>query len=60
MTEDERFFHRNFAWLPPEHSDYERARVVILPVPYDSTASGWVGSREGPAAIIDASANMEL
>ena len=60
MTEDERFFHRNFAWLPPEHSDYERSRVVILPVPYDSTASGWVGSREGPAAIIDASANMEL
>jgi agmatinase len=57
---DERFFHRNFAWLPPEHSDYDRSRVVVLPVPYDSTASGWVGSREGPSAIIDASANMEL
>jgi agmatinase len=57
---DERFFHRNFAWLPPEDSDYERSRVVVLPVPYDSTASGWVGSREGPGAIIDASANMEL
>jgi agmatinase len=57
---DERFFHRNFAWLPPEHSDYARSRVVVLPVPYDSTASGWVGSREGPSAIIDASANMEL
>ncbi len=59
MTDD-RFVHRNFAWLPPEHSDYERSRVVVLPVPYDSTASGWVGSREGPAAIIDASGNMEL
>ena len=58
---DERFSPpRNFGWLPPEHSDYERSRVVILPVPYDSTASGWVGSREGPAAIIDASGNMEL
>jgi agmatinase len=57
---DERFVHRNFAWLAPEHSDYERSRVVVLPVPYDSTASGWVGSREGPAAIIDASGNMEL
>jgi agmatinase len=57
---DDRFFHRNFAWLPPEHSDYQRSRVVVLPVPYDSTASGWVGSREGPGAIIDASANMEL
>src|SRR5438445_11654118 len=58
---DERFFPpRNFAALASEHSDRERSRVVVLPVPYDSTASGWVGSREGPAAIIDASANMEL
>ncbi len=58
---DERFFPpRNFAALPPENSDYARSRVVILPVPYDATASGWVGSREGPAAIIDASENMEL
>jgi agmatinase len=29
-------------------------------VPYDSTASGWGGSREGPDAIIEASAVMEL
>jgi len=58
---DERFFpSRNFAALSPERSDYARSRVVVLPVPYDSTASGWVGSREGPAAIIDASGNMEL
>jgi agmatinase len=57
---DSRFVHRNFAWLGPEHSGYERSRVVVLPVPYDSTASGWVGSREGPAAIIEASGNMEL
>jgi agmatinase len=58
---DERFFPpRNFAALPPEHSAFETSRVVVLPVPYDSTATGWVGSREGPAAIIDASANMEL
>ncbi len=57
----ERFYPpRNFAWLSPEDSDYQRSRVVILPVPYDSTASGWGGAREGPAAIIDASANMEL
>ncbi|MDO8615159.1 MAG: agmatinase [Dehalococcoidia bacterium] len=58
---DERFFPAgNFAALSAEYSAYERSRVVILPVPYDSTASGWVGSREGPAAIIAASANMEL
>ncbi len=54
MTDDRFSPHKNFAWLPPEHSDYDRSRVVVLPVPYDSTASGWVGSREGPAAIIEA------
>ncbi|HVP05363.1 MAG TPA: agmatinase [Dehalococcoidia bacterium] len=58
---DERFTpRRNFAWLEDEDSNYERARVVVVPVPYDSTASGWVGSREGPWAIIEASGNMEL
>ncbi len=58
---DQRFWPpRGFAALEPEHSDYEGSRVVVLPVPYDSTASGWVGSREGPAAIIEASENMEL
>jgi agmatinase len=58
---DQRFWPpRGFAALPAEHADYARSRVVILPVPYDSTASGWVGAREGPAAIIDASENMEL
>jgi agmatinase len=58
---DERFTpRRNFAWLDDEDSDYARARVVVVPVPYDSTASGWVGSREGPWAIIEASGNMEL
>jgi agmatinase len=60
VTDDRFSPPRNFAWLDPEYSDYERSRVVVLPVPYDSTASGWGGSREGPAAIIDASANMEL
>jgi agmatinase len=58
---DERFTPaRNFGWLEPEDSAYDRARVVVVPVPYDSTASGWVGSREGPWAIIEASGNMEL
>lgn len=58
---DQRFWPpRNFAALADEYADYQRARVAILPVPYDATASGWVGSREGPAAIIAASENMEL
>jgi agmatinase len=58
---DERFFpRRNFCWLEPEYSDYATARVAVLPVPYDSTTTARAGTREGPQAIIDASADMEL
>ncbi|KPJ61125.1 MAG: hypothetical protein AMJ46_03830 [Latescibacteria bacterium DG_63] len=41
-------------------SSLEISRVVILPVPYDSTSTYLAGSREGPQAIISASRNMEL
>jgi agmatinase len=43
-----------------EEQDYDTAKVVILPVPYDSTSTYKVGSREGPRAMIEASRNMEL
>ncbi|PKN24832.1 MAG: agmatinase [Deltaproteobacteria bacterium HGW-Deltaproteobacteria-22] len=33
--------------------------IVLLPVPYDSTTSYRPGSRDAPAAIIEASRNME-
>ena len=57
----ERFFPRiTFAAIPEEYARFERARVVILPVPYESTGSGRAGCREGPRAIIDASEEMEL
>ena len=59
MTDD-RFFPRTFATIPEEYASFEDARVVILPVPYDHTASGLAGSREGPRAILDASEEMEL
>jgi N1-aminopropylagmatine ureohydrolase len=61
MKVDDRFWPpRNFAALDDEASDYERARAVILPVPYDSTTSARAGAREAPRAIIDASNDMEL
>jgi len=43
----------------PEMS-FEKAKVAVLPVPYDSTTSYRGGTREGPHAIISASRNMEL
>ena len=43
-----------------EEQDYSKAKVAVLPVPYDSTLTYKTGAREGPNAIIDASRNIEL
>ncbi|MGC8651946.1 MAG: agmatinase [Candidatus Micrarchaeia archaeon] len=43
-----------------ENQTYEGAKVITIPVPYDSTSSYRSGSREGPHAIIEASRNLEL
>ena len=58
---DGRFYPQaNFASLDDEYSSFERSRVVVLPVPYDSTVTARAGARDGPRAIIEASADMEL
>jgi len=51
---------QNFLGLPPRYSDYARSRFAVLPIPYDSTTSFQTGTREGPAAIIRASQQVEL
>jgi len=51
---------RNFLGLTPDLSDVRRARVVVLPVPYETTVSYLGGARNGPQAIIDASRAVEL
>jgi agmatinase len=51
---------RVFAGLEPPYSDLQKAKAVILPVPYDSTSEWRGGSRHGPQAIIDASEYLEL
>lgn len=48
-----------FLALDEELADWERARVAVLPVPYDATTSYQPGSRFGPRAIIDASRYLE-
>jgi agmatinase len=40
--------------------DLESSQVVVLPVPYEWTVSYGTGTRNGPEAIIDASAHVEL
>lgn len=41
-------------------SSFEKAKVVIVPVPYGETESYRKGTEKGPAAILRASENMEL
>ena len=50
-----------FTFLGLEVGDntYHQAATVVLPVPYDGTASFKSGAREGPEAIISASRELE-
>lgn len=49
----------NFGGLPEEFCGID-APVVVVPVPYDGTSTWIKGSDRGPAALLEASANMEL
>ena len=60
MKKEPTFLPFNFGALDEKHSSLEASRAVVLPVPYDSTASYQSGSKDGPLAIISASRNMEL
>lgn len=50
----------NFGALPAEFCDRDRAKIAIVPVPYDKTSTWMKGADRGPDAIIQASGNMEL
>jgi agmatinase len=50
----------DFLGLEGESPPLERARVVLVPVPYDRTASYGKGTASGPRAILEASTHMEL
>ena len=56
MSED---IPNNFLGLEPEFSDLETSRFVVLPIPYDATASYLKGTVNGPQAIISASQQVE-
>jgi agmatinase len=50
----------NFLGLTGAAADYDAARAVVLPIPYDATTSYAVGTRAGPREIIAASQQVEL
>lgn len=47
----------NFCGLPVNESD---AEIVIIPIPWDATASYSRGAAEGPEAILEASLQLDL
>lgn len=51
---------RTFAGLNGHYASFDKAKVVVIPVPYDSTTEYKAGARDGPQAIIDTSQYLEL
>jgi len=49
-----------FLDMPVQFADYQNAKVVLLPVPYDGTSTFIKGADKAPQAIIDASDSIEL
>ena len=60
MIDDQYHVLYNFGAIPPEYISYDTARVVIVPVPLESTTTYRSGTRSAPEAIIRASGHMEL
>jgi len=54
------FLSSNFLGIPPEENTLEKSRVAVLPCPYERTVSYGVGTKNGPAAILEASHYVEL
>jgi agmatinase len=50
----------NFGGLAEELTNYKKAQVAVIPVPFDLTTSWMSGTSQGPKAIIEASGYMEL
>src|SRR5688572_25545472 len=58
--EYERVTLGEFGGTMPTSTDFDHARVVVLPVPLDRTTSYVAGTRNGPHEILVASSHMEL
>ncbi len=50
----------HFGDLPERFTNRDNASIVILPVPYDGTSTWMKGAIQGPKALLEASANLEL
>ncbi|MFQ5630825.1 MAG: agmatinase [bacterium] len=52
--------NENFLGLDENHSNFEKAQAVILPIPYEGTTTYVKGTAKGPAAILSASQQIEF
>ncbi len=50
----------SFGGIPDKYSSWKSAAFVVIPFPIDLTTTYVTGTRNGPRAIIEASAHMEL
>jgi agmatinase len=49
-----------FNFLGLKNQNFKKAKVWVLPVPFEATVFNLGGTKEGPKAIIEASRNVEL
>jgi agmatinase len=50
----------NFAGIPDEFAQLEKAKIILIPVTYDGTSTWGKGADKGPEAFLEASVNLEL
>lgn len=50
---------KNYAGIPDEYAKLDKAKIVLIPVPYDGTSTWQKGSNKGPEAFLNASENLE-
>lgn len=51
--------NRNFNFGGIENQNFKKAKVIILPVPYEATTSYIKGTQQGPQAIVKASYQLD-
>lgn len=55
-----KLYSKQFLGLDSEHTSFEKASVVLFPVPYEGGVSYGLGTAKAPDAILDASCYLEL
>jgi len=54
-----KIFPNSFLGIEPEYSKYKTSKFIIIPVPHEVSTSYGKGTKNGPAAILEASKQVE-